>query len=159
MQAARLRVESIAALHNQLLAGKDSVNFAAYIKSLISSVVNCLSDEKKVVTHISTEPISIPVNSYFALSLVLNEWVTNSIKYATTPSNLIEIKVDITNRPAEVCIEYSDNGIAQADKQAMKADSGLGSQIVSLLSRQMNAALSTVDNNPYHYQLCIPHGA
>ncbi len=159
LQAARLRVESIAALHNQLLAGKGSLDFGDFIRSLISSVVNCLSDEKKVVTHISAVPIAIPVNSCFALSLVLNEWVTNSIKYAATPSNLIEIKVGITARPDDVCIEYSDSGSPELAHKPVGGSHGLGSQIVALLSRQMGAALSTIGNNPYHYHLCIPHGA
>ena len=155
LQAARLRVESIAALHNQLLNAKSGVDFASYLKGLIGTVVSCLSDDKRVITHISSDEISIPVNSYFALSLILNEWVTNSIKYASTEANLLELNVSIKNVADEVCIEYSDNGIN--DKTA-PSTAGLGTQIIQLLSRQMNARLTTLHGNPYHYQLCIAHG-
>lgn len=156
LQAARLRVESIAALHNQLLSGNGNVNFGAYMRGLISSVVSCLSDDKKVVTHLSTETIVIPPNSYLALSLVLNEWVTNSIKYATPRDGMIEITVDIRNKDKEVCIDYRDNGAADSKKPAQP---GLGTQIIQLLTKQMTAKLTTLPGQPYHYRLCIPHGA
>jgi two-component sensor histidine kinase len=155
LQAARLRVESIAALHNQLLNNRGSLDFAGYLKGLIGTVVSCLSDEKKVITHISSDEISIPVNSYFALSLILNEWVTNSIKYAHTETNLLELNISIKNLENDVCIEYHDNGTVKPNESVT---AGLGTQIIQLLTRQMSARLTTRNGNPYHYLICISHG-
>lgn len=154
LQSARLRVESIAALHDQLLSGNSNLNFSDYLRDLISSVVKCLSDEKRVVTHISSMPIRLPVNNYTALSLVLNEWVTNSVKYAAVQDNIIEIRIDIAETGNEACITYADNGVPAAGG----AGAGLGTQIVQLLCRQMGARLSPAPDNPYRYQLCIPYG-
>lgn len=154
LQAARLRVESIAALHNQLLSNPQGLDLGAYLKTLISTVVSCLANDKQVVTHLVTEELHLPTNNYFALSLILNEWVTNSIKYAGTAEGLLEVSVRVKNKPGQVCIEYFDNGPAAA--LAAHSSSGLGSQIIALLSRQLGATLHTSPANAYRYELCIP---
>lgn len=155
LRAARLRVESVAALHNQLVTSESSPDFTVFLKTLISSAVNCLSDEKNVLTHISAQDIKVPVNSYFALSLILNEWVTNSVKYGAGQDELLTINVSIKNETNQVCIEYSDSGTPMPFPQGKP---GLGTQIIDLLSRQMSGTLTTLHGNPYHYQLCIPNG-
>ena len=155
LQAARLRVESIAALHNQLLNGADAeVNLAEFLKGLISSVVGCLANDRQVVTHIQTEGLRLPANGYLPLSLILNEWVTNTIKYAAVEGPFIEVRVDVKNGPDQVCIAYADNG----QVPAAPAAPGLGTQIIGLLTRQLGATLSSPPGQPYHFQLCIPHG-
>lgn len=159
LQAARLRVESIAALHNQLLSNPQGLDLGAYLKTLIATVVSCLANDKQVVTHLVTEELHLPTNHYFALSLILNEWVTNSIKYAGNDANLLEVNVTVKTRAGEVCIEYFDNGPAGNSLAAAAASSGLGSQIITLLSRQLGASLRARPDNPYHYELCIPSTA
>ena len=160
LQDARLRVESVAALHNMLLVGKENLNLADFIKKLIASVVSCLGDDIHVITHITTDEIAINDDNYLELALILNEWVTNSIKYAARSSNnAIEIEVDVKQLSRQTCITYHDSGVAKAISPGAP---GLGTQIISLLTQQMGAELTTLNHHPYHYQLCIPdtdHGA
>nr|WP_262898964.1 sensor histidine kinase [Hymenobacter piscis] len=160
LQAARLRVESIAALHNQLLAGRPDgpLDLSAFLKELISAVVNCLANEQHVVTHLLTEDVQLPPNGYVALSLILNEWVTNSIKYARPVGERLELTVRVRNQPGLVRIDYADNGLPPTTTAAAP-EPGLGSQIIGLLSRQLGATLRTLPAHPYHYELLIPHGA
>ena len=160
LQAARLRVESIAALQNQLLRNPDVPDLTAFLKHLISAVVSCLANDRQVVTHLVTDDLQLSVNSYFALSLILNEWVTNSIKYANPPEQIIEVNVTVKQRPSDVLVEYFDNGrVPTAAPVAGPDASGLGTQIITLLSQQLGATLTTLPGAPYHYQLCIPNGA
>ena len=170
LQAARLRVESIAALHNQLLASPAGLDFSQYLRQLISGVVNCLANDRQVVTHLRTDDLHLPINAYLALSLILNEWVTNSIKYAAPAGDVLEINVEVRTLPGgEVLVTYADNGLAddpahpahpahpaRPGRPVAAASSGLGTQIITLLSRQLGATLRTPDGHPYHYELRIP---
>jgi two-component sensor histidine kinase len=156
LQAARLRVESIAALHNQLLHNPDTVpDLTLYLKGLISSVVSCLANDRQVVTHLQTMSLRLPANSYLPLSLILNEWVTNSIKYATPREPVLEIIVALRHKPGETCLTYADNG-RPPDADAPPALPGLGTQLIALLTRQLGAILHTPANQPYLYELCFP---
>lgn len=162
LQAARLRVESIAALQTQLLRNPDVPDLTAFLKQLISAVVGCLATDRQVVTHLATEAVHLPANSYVALSLILNEWVTNTVKYAEPPADhAIEVNVSVKPQGAGgVLVEYFDNGRVPAAAPVPDPEtSGLGTQIITLLSQQLGAELTTRPGQPYHYQLRIPHGA
>ena len=162
LQAARLRVESIAALQTQLLRNPAVPDLTAFLKQLISAVVGCLATDRPVVTHLATEAVDLPVNSYFALSLILNEWVTNTIKYAEPPADhAIEVNVSVKPQGPDVLVEYFDNGrrVPAATPVPEAEAAGLGTQIIALLSQQLGAELTTRPGQPYHYELRIPHGA
>lgn len=155
LQAARLRVESIASLHNQLMLSPDhDPDLAIYLKGLISSVVNCLANDRQVLKHLQTAPLHLPPGSYLALSLILNEWVTNSIKYASTGEHLLEIAVQVRHEGPRTCLAYTDNG---TPPPGPAAPPGLGTQIIGLLTRQLGATLRTTPGQPFHYELCIPN--
>ncbi|RYD53211.1 MAG: sensor histidine kinase [Sphingobacteriales bacterium] len=155
LEAARMRVESVAALHDHLQAGRDTVDFSAYLKILVNKAVDCLADRRKAITHIVAEPVALPFNTCFALSLILNEWVTNSVKYAQTRNNTVNMDIEILNQRNGVCVSYRDDGLLYPDHQPSK---GLGTEIVRLLSSQIKAVLTRSPENPYHYQLYIPNG-
>ena len=155
LQAARLRVESIAALHNQLLLSPtEGPDLAAYLRTLISSVVSCLANDRQVVTHLQTVPLQLPPSAYLALSLILNEWVTNSIKYAIPHEHVLEITVHVHHAAGQTCLDYADNGMPPAGAVAPRP--GLGTQIITLLTRQLGATLVTPPGQPYHYTLRLP---
>ncbi|WP_035564435.1 sensor histidine kinase [Hymenobacter sp. IS2118] len=156
LQTARLRVESIAALHNQLLSNPEAPDLAAYLRSLISSVVSCLATDCQVVTHLQTGEHPLPAGSHLALSLILNEWVTNSVKYADPADHLLEISVRLRHEAGATCLTYFDNGRLAAGTPPPPA--GLGTQIITLLTRQLGATVHTPAGQPYHYDLCLPDG-
>ncbi len=161
LQAARLRVESIATLHNQLLRNPAGLDMSEYLRALISAVVACLANGRQVVTHLRTDDLDLPTDSHFPLSLILNELVTNSIKYADTAGQALEINVSVARRPHDTCIAYADNGRPAAANppppfRPEHELGGLGTQIIVLLARQLNATLTTRPEQPFHYELCIP---
>ncbi|RTQ53411.1 hypothetical protein EJV47_01330 [Hymenobacter gummosus] len=150
LQAARLRVESMAALHQQLMRQPGELPLAEFLRTLVSAVVACLANDRQVVTHLQTDPIDLPPDSYFPLSLMLNEWVTNSIKYADTQGQVLELRIRVGAHAHGTHLSYADNG----QPAPAAAPGGLGTQIIGLLARQLRATLHTPA--PYHYHLDIP---
>jgi len=162
LQAARLRVESIAALHNQLMRRPHDVSLADFLRTLTATVVACLANERQVITHLQTDALALAQDSYFPLSLILNELITNSVKYADTQGQPLELTVRVVAQPEGTRFSYADNGRApeHADRPDYgarpdpAAAAGLGTQIITLLARQLRATLHTPA--PYHYELLIP---
>lgn len=153
MQNIRLRIESIAKLHQQLIEHSDSVNLQTYIQYLVSNAANVMADNKKVITHLELEPVRVPQKISFPLGLIINEWVTNSVKYAQTGVGLLEISVTILSSGKQLQIHYKDNGKAPASKLVKKS---LGLDIVHILIEQLDGTLEPDTLNSYHYTLNIP---
>jgi len=151
LQTARLRVESIALLHGQLQEGPVSLDLTTFVRDMVSAVGNCFASGGQVKTELSIEPITLPANSLQAVSLILNEWVTNAIKYAADETEQLKLHIDIRREQQNVCITFKDNG-----GPAANATPGLGTQIVQLLCRQLRGRLSSPDGHPYHYKLVFP---
>lgn len=154
LQTARLRIDSMAALHQQLLSNQENLDLRVYLKTLVTSVVNFLSHDRSVVTHMAIEPVLLPVSHYLPLSLVLNEWVTNSMKYAHTLDKVLEISLSMWEQDGMTWLTYTDNGRLPEDSKPP----GLGLQIVKLLANQMKATLRTDPASPYQYRLGLAVG-
>ena len=154
MKTARLRVESIASLHNQLQQGPASgADLGAYLKGMVHAVIACLSHNGRVQTRIRAATVALPESSCLPLALILNEWVTNSIKYAAPPpGTLLELDLRIEAAESSVRVSYHDNGLAPAALPG----TGLGNRIVTLLTRQLKASLASAPGQPYQYTLIIP---
>ena len=159
LQAARLRVESIATLHTQLMRQPETVSLADFLRTLVSAVVACLAHERQVVTQLQTDTLTLARDNYFPLALILNELITNSVKYADTQGQPLELTVRVTARPEGTHFYYADNGRPAVPPTDPTADPdadpvGLGTQIISLLARQLRATLH--QPAPYRYELLIP---
>ncbi|QJD81565.1 sensor histidine kinase [Spirosoma rhododendri] len=152
LQQARLRVESIATLHNQLISEASLINLDAYIRSMLDSIVGCY--DKVVSTQFEIAPVSIPNKYYLPLALMLTEWVTNSLKHGLPPGDELTIQITLCQQQHELRVSYADNG--QLVNQSPTPN--LGMDIVTLLARQINGDLTVSPHNPYHYQLRFTYG-
>lgn len=153
MQAISLRIESIAKLHQQLMEHTDEVDLKKYVQHLVNNLSNVLGDGKKIITHLQIAPIKVPQKISFPLGLIINEWITNSVKYAQLEKGPLEIKIEIKTSNENVEINYSDNGKAQVAKPEKKS---LGLDIVDILTQQLEGTLETQAQNIFNYKLTIP---
>lgn len=152
LQKAKLRIESIAGLHDQLSKNNNqNVDFNVYTHQLVQTIVACIETEHKVITNLDIRKITVPHNYYFSIGLILNEWITNSVKYANTSTPLV-LNIKMLQQGNSIDIEYFDNGKVNTNDH--KAN-GLGKEIILLLSQQMKGKLTYPPNNPYHYFLTI----
>lgn len=156
LQQARLRIESVARLQEQLGTQSEAVDLTDFCKELVTSVVACFSAEQPVVTHLNLTPFKLPPAHYLPLSLILTEWVINSLKHAVPAGQALEISVTLQRRQGLLQLDYADNGQSTATGQ-QPTRGRLGREIVTLLCRQLNAVLTTVPAQPYQYQLVLTH--
>ncbi len=147
----RLRINSITNLHAQTLAHDKEINFSLYIKELINNALSINKTEKKIVTHIEVDTIDLQQKNMYSLGLIVNEWITNTAKYATAKDNIIHCYLNISNVNNTIVVNYHNTGntIASVYKK------GMGLYLIELLAKQLNGAL-TINNN-FNYKLIIPN--
>jgi two-component sensor histidine kinase len=147
LENAAMRVASIAEVHDHLWRGKkvgfvDLSDFVGHLcKSLQSSApghtLQCHSD-----------PIIISADKAIPLGLLVNELVTNAVKYAYADEPGV-IRVDAREIDGNLLVEISDEGAGLPDGfDINQSRRSLGFRVIIGLVRQLSAELKISKNIP-----------
>lgn len=134
------RIHAVALAHDLLsVSGKvSSVNFDDYLRSLCAHLVPQWSETK---VEIEAQRVSIPVDRAVPVGLIVNELVTNSIKYAFgNDGGRIRICFALTSNASEACISVEDNGKGMD----IPPKRGLGLTLIEGLARQIQGQIDYV---------------
>lgn len=136
------RVMAIGLAHDQLSfkKGASSVDMRHYLKALCANI-----DPRRPDLTIDTqfESISIPLDRAVPIGLILNELVTNSVKYAfdDDKGGVINVSFCVNERIGEAELCVSDNGRGMGPPRS----GSLGLRLVESFSRQLGGRLATPD--------------
>ena len=154
LQDIRLRIENIATMHQQLLEqNKNVTDLKQYVMKLVNSVASLVGNGYQVFTHLDIDDIVIPSKQSFPLGLLLNELVTNTIKYARPADNILVAYVTIKLTGNTVTLHYHDSGKPVKKEQVTP---GLGMNIINLLVAQLNGELSRSETNYFACEINFP---
>jgi PAS domain-containing protein len=84
LEKAAARVNTFADVHASLYqgAGRNVVDFGVYLKDLCAHLAQSLIHEDRIVLEVEAEAFALPIDTAVALGMVVNELVTNAVKYA-----------------------------------------------------------------------------
>lgn len=138
------RAKSMALIHERLYRTDSMrrIDFDDYIHTLATDLFHTYRLGPGINLTLDLEPVKLDVNSAIPLGLIVNELVTNSLKYAF-PEGMgeLSIKFRSLNKGDEFELVISDNGVGfPSDLDFRKVDS-LGLQLVSNLTSQLNGTI------------------
>jgi two-component sensor histidine kinase len=153
LQEIRIRIENIGILHTKLTINNEINNFPEYVNSIVNNILLILSYDKKVKTQLNINLEKVSSNISFPLGLILNEWITNSIKHAYIPNDILNIYVEINKVNDYIEVLYKDNGLEIDTTDCVKS---IGTEIVEILCLQLDAKLIQENVQKFDYKLLIP---
>lgn len=138
------RVESMCKVHEMLYSSKNysRIDYHDYLKSLIETLIhNTFSGSKKIDLKINVNRIALNINTSIPLGLLINELVTNSLKYAFLNADSGEISIEITPKNHHYELIYNDNGSGYSADINFENTSTLGFQLITSLTEQLNGTI------------------
>ena len=143
------RVESMQKLYQRLLLAEDYRSFPAraYINDLLESIIGLFPQEQHVTIRKHLEDFSLSVKQLFHLGLIINELITNSVKYAFDGSKGAIIDVSLSMRGNTMTLTVRDNGKGLPDGFDPDKSAGFGLMLVKMLALQLNGVFSMVTDN------------
>ena len=145
LDAAASRVESIALLHDNLShlpIGKE-VMLDAYLGRLLEAIVAAsrVGDRVKTVTDFQ-ESLGVDLDAAVPCALIVNELVTNALKYAFPEGRSGTIRLSARQEAKKrVIVRVEDDGVGYETAHAAISGGGLGMQIVALLAQQLGGTI------------------
>jgi two-component sensor histidine kinase len=135
------RMHAMSLIHQKLYQSENlaTIDMAMYIRELVEYLTESFSRNKKVTMHINVSPVKLDVSQAVPLGLILNEAISNSIKYAFKETK--RGRIDILLKPVEghhylLCI--ADNGIGLPEGFDPYNTSSLGMSLMQGLSQQLD---------------------
>ena len=152
------RINSMALVHTQLYKSKDfsEVNICHYIKSIVEHLFQSHGVNPVKIRFImdSTDrPVSL--DSAINCGLIVNEVVTNSIKYAFPEEQTGEIRVGFERRDdGALDMHVSDNGVGMPTSYDVRDIDTLGFKIIhAVAEHQLGGTLNLDRTNGTHYSI------
>ena len=153
LRAAAARVGAIATVHATLYHGEDvrSVEFGAFLDTLCRNLAAAAGAEARgIAVTVEAEPVRVPTDRAIALSLVVNELVTNAFKHAFPEGRGGTVRVALRREGTDrIALEVADDGTGTGGGGLwgdVVASGGLGQRLVDALARQLGAEMRRDDD-------------
>lgn len=141
------RIQTMMTLYNKLYRSDNfqDISIKNYISNLIPEIINIFPVEYKLNIKQEIQDFKIGKETLFPLGIIINELITNSIKYAFTGRNEGNITVKIEKKDAQVILLVQDDGIGMKNED--KDKKGFGLMLIEELSKQIKGKYEMVDDN------------
>lgn len=117
---------------------KEEIDISAYLKDLTNNLFVSYSDpQRNISLSCETDRIFLEYNQAITCGLIVNELVSNSIKYAFPNNRKGEIKVTLRQSGQNIRLEIGDNGVGIKPRGKKYGYGTLGLQLVESLVHQL----------------------
>jgi two-component sensor histidine kinase len=135
-----------------------NVDFSFYINKIIAQLFIAFDiDKERIKTKIRLSDVTLNINLAIPVGLIINELLTNSIKYAFPDNVEGEISIDFQNKDKNFILIISDNGIGFPEKIDLQRSNSLGLLLVNALTRQIKGNLEVIQEKGTKFILTFPH--
>ncbi|APY09936.1 hypothetical protein BWZ22_01165 [Seonamhaeicola sp. S2-3] len=141
------RVNSIGIVHQKLYQGEKlgAIEMKDYVLNLSENILDSLNAEKKINLILTMNKLDLDIDTAIPLGLIINELLTNTVKYAFPDNKNGTITIKMEKQTNDVLhLEVADDGIG---KPNVIQGTGFGSQLISLLTLQLNGSMTEKNKN------------
>jgi PAS domain S-box-containing protein len=151
------RARAMSLVHETLYQSQTlaRVNLSTYIKNLTGNVMQTHGMSINILMRVEAEEILVGLDAAIPCGLIINELVTNALKYAfphriengarRTPSG--EIVVAVRMNGAGITLAVSDNGVGLPEGFDWTKARSLGLRLVNILAKNQLRGTITVDRS------------
>lgn len=146
----RQRVEAVSLVHRRLYTSEDVqfVEMDQYLAGLLDELRQAATtDVAERRIELDAAPVRLETDKAVPIGVIVNELVTNALKYAYSADQVGSVRVRLESEPAErITLTVEDDGIGIIDSLPLKG-TGLGTVIVRSMTETLRATLD-LDRSP-----------
>jgi two-component sensor histidine kinase len=135
------------------------VDFAEYIRNLAGNLIRSYGSSPAMVKLIiDADQISLGVDTAIPCGLIINELLTNSLKYAFPDGRRGEIRVSLKRENGDGLyrLVVADNGVGLPASIEPRKTTTLGLQLVTTLVDQLNGSIEIQRGNGTEFIVTFP---
>ncbi|MEQ8549991.1 MAG: PAS domain S-box protein [Cyclobacteriaceae bacterium] len=153
------KILSISAIHEQLLQmqGVKELDIKDYLESLCKNLVRTYSYgnlQFELETQIAS--ITLDIDRVLSIGLIVNEIISNTMKYAYPETGSGKIYVFLRNENNESILTVSDDGIGIPTGKTTNMSGSYGMQLISLFTQQIDGTLEIQNTHGTKFIIKFP---
>ncbi len=146
----RNRVHSMALIH-QFLYGEEHLNtidMPDYVDQLGKSLLSTYQvDQEQVIIQNEVEPMRLDVDTAIPVGLILNELITNALKYAFPDGRTGVIKLRLFENRDQLVLQVADNGVGANASDVAPKSSSFGMKLLNAFKAKLHAEFDIESRN------------
>lgn len=153
------RVQTIAIMHDQLFRADNvtQINLLSYISELVHCLNHSINKgSQKVTIRFDVDAIMLDVAQAIPVGIILNETVTNALKYAFPGDLTGQILITVKQIEQEIQMRISDDGVGLSSDLISGKAGSLGMKLIRGLSRQLKGKFEFINNNGVTVAVAFP---
>jgi PAS domain S-box-containing protein len=143
------RIQSMMVLYDRLYRSTNflSVNVKEYLPALVGEIMGNFPDSPQVKIETKIEEFELSSKALQPLGIIINEIITNIMKYAFKgrPGGTISLSASLRGKRAH--IEIHDDGIGLPEGVDFKSSTGFGLTLISMLTQQLGGDIRMLREN------------
>jgi PAS domain S-box-containing protein len=138
------RVKAMALVHEKLYRSEEisHIDLADYIGFLGTGLFQFYDARSRGIRFVpDIKDIDVDINTAIPLGLIINELISNSLKYAFPAGKSGEVTITITLEGQKLMVTFRDNGIGIPAELDWQNTQSLGLRLVNTLVDQLNGTI------------------
>jgi len=135
------RVDAMGLIHQKLYMGANvaAVDIAEYLQQLGATLLDSFGiHDDRVQIRYEVQPLHLDVDTAVPLGLIVNELLTNALKYAFPKGRNGVVDIALwKNEAGKLCLKVADNGTGSADDSDKAGSTAFGANLVQMLSKKL----------------------
>jgi two-component sensor histidine kinase len=143
MIASQNRVQSMGIIHQKLYQGENlgSIEMKDYFLNLGEGILDTFDADDKVKIECAMDNLELDVDTAVPIGLIVNELLTNALKYAFPKDGRGNILISLSqSTPETLTLKVADNGVGKVIGLSPKG-TGFGTQLIQLLTQQLDGKM------------------
>jgi len=156
LQESQGRIKAMSMIHEHLYQSETlaQVNIKEYIEKLLEDLV--IFYKAKIKKKLEIENIHLDIDTAIPLGLIINELVTNALKYAF-PTGKGTITIKLTTQKDKIELIIVDDGIGLPESIDIEKTETLGLKLVNILTMQLNGKISLKTRPGTQFKITFPY--
>ncbi|HEY4147633.1 MAG TPA: histidine kinase dimerization/phosphoacceptor domain -containing protein [Chitinophagaceae bacterium] len=162
LRESQLRVQAMSFIHQRLYKQDTltAVNMKEYLTDLAESLLSSYGygkDDFDLLIKVEKELLDI--DKAMPIGLIINEIVTNALKYAYVSIDRPSLEIMLTETDQQLICRVKDNGIGINENDWKQQNDSFGKQLIKALCRQLRAEQQLLIESGTQFTFTIPKRA
>jgi two-component sensor histidine kinase len=159
IQISQHRVYAMSLIHQKLYQTNDitSIEIDLYLKEFIGYLQDSFGTDGKIDFKLNLQSVKVSAAQAIPIALIINEAVTNSIKYAFPDSEKGEIQITLKEDNAIIELNIIDNGIGIDTRIINMELESLGLELIKGLTKEIKGKLIIENLNGTVIKITFSH--